>query len=91
MEVAHDVDAHVGVVEEMIRIGEDRHVLGRHAVPARERLGRGIVDVEQTGRRVVLEPFAQVALGGAGALGELGRGDGFAVGERPVQAEPLPR
>jgi len=74
----------------MIRIGEHGHVLGRHAVPARERLGRGIVDVQQAARRVLFEPFAHVALGGAGAFGELGRGDGFAVGERPVQAEPFP-
>jgi hypothetical protein len=88
---ANDVDPLVGVVEEMIRIGEHGHVFGRHAVPARERLGRGIVHLEQAARRVLLEPFAHVALGGGGAPGELGRGDGFAVGERPIQPEPLPQ
>jgi len=38
---------------------------------------------------VVLEPFAHVALDGPGALGELGRDDRFAIGERPIEAEPL--
>ena len=56
----------------MIRIGENGHVLGRHAVAAREWLGRGIVHVQKAARRVLLEPLANVALERTCALGELG-------------------
>src|SRR5207248_2811985 len=53
------------------------------------RLGLGVVDLEQAADGVVLEPLPDVALVGAGAGGQLRGGGRAAVGERPVQAEPL--
>ena len=52
-------------------------------------VGADIVDVEDPADGLVLEPFARVARMDAGTLGQLGRGRGAAVRQRPVQPEPI--
>lgn len=58
--------------------------------PVEALLGRRIrvLDAQEAGDRLLFEPFAHVALGGAGAASQLdGRGVAV-VGEGPIEAEP---
>ncbi len=80
-QVLHDL---VGArqVDRAVRVGEAERLLLAQEVPAAHRV---VLDVAARG--LVGEPLADVALVGAGALGQLVRGHGFAVGHRLVEAE----
>jgi hypothetical protein len=65
-------------------------VRGREPVAALARLGLRVVDAQEPRDGLLLQPLAHVALGGAGALGQLTRSRIAAVGERVVEAEPAP-
>jgi hypothetical protein len=64
-------------------------VPGRERIPPPSRLGRGIVDLEDPGRSLLLQPLPDVPLIRPCALGELGRRR-VAVGQGAVEAEPAP-
>ena len=64
-------------------------VSGRERVPPPSRLCARIIDVEDSGRGLLLEPLADVPLVRACTLGELGRRR-VAFGQGAVQAEPAP-
>ena len=80
--IGGDVQEAVGVEEPLaVPLGQGEPALGR---------GRaGVVDREEPGHGLLLEPLASVALVDAGARGELGAGLRPALVERPVQAEPV--
>ena len=64
------------------RVGERDRLLGRQRVAA----AVGVV-VDVAARRLGVQPLAHVALGGAGALGQLGRRQPAGAGQRPIPAE----
>ena len=70
-----------GPVEERLRVRL------REAEPTI--LGRGVdvVDLEDPGRRLLLEPLARISLVDTGAPGQVGRGRGAAIAQRPVEPE----
>jgi hypothetical protein len=86
---ADDLDALVRLVADVVGVGEHRHVRRRQPVAAGERVRPGVVDLQQPAGGVVLQPLPDVALDGAGPLGQLGRGRRAALGQRPVQPQPL--
>ena len=69
-------------------VGEHVRVLGRE--PEAPRVGGRVrvVDLEEAGDRLLLEPLARVALVDPGRRGELGRRERVGVAQRPVEAEP---
>jgi len=71
-----------GQVGGTVFLGQRKRLLGRQRVAA---AGGVVVHVAARGLRV--QPFAHVALGGAGARGELGRGERAGAGQCAVQAE----
>ena len=73
-----------GQVGRAVGVGERDGLLGRQAVAA---LGRVVLDVAAGGLRV--EPLAHVALGRAGARGELAGRERPGAGERAVEAEAV--
>jgi hypothetical protein len=77
-----------GQVVEVLLVDEHGAVCGRQPVAALARLGSRIVDGQEPGNGLLLEPLAHVTLGRAGADGELPWRRVAAVGERPVEAEP---
>ena len=58
-------------------------------VPAGQRPGGRVIDLQQPAGRMMLQPFPDIPLGGAGAPGQLRRGRRTAGVQRPVQAQPL--
>ena len=88
---ARDLDTVERPVADVVRIGQDRRVCRRQPVPAGQRPGRRVVDLEQSAGRLVLQPFPDVPLVGAGAAGEVRGGRRAVGGQRPVQAQPLPQ
>ena len=95
------LDGREGLREGHAEAGHRRHVrqrvlLDQHlGVPGRKRVAplagrRGrVVDLEDPGNRLLLQPLARVALGRAGRLGEPGGGEAVALAERPVVAEAV--
>jgi hypothetical protein len=71
-----------GQVGRAVRIGERDRLLRRQRVAAAVGVVRDVA-----ARRLGVQPFANVALGGAGALGQLSGRQRALSGERPVQAE----
>jgi len=61
----------------------------RQPVPAGQRPGGRVTDLQQPAGRMMPQPFPDIPLGGAGAPGQLRRGRGTAGVQRPVQAQPL--
>jgi hypothetical protein len=86
-----DVDALVGVVVEVVRVGQDGDVLGRKSVPAVERFGPRLVDLQEPAGGMVLEPFPHVSLGRPRALRQLRGGGRAIVGQGSIEAETLPQ
>ena len=86
---AHDVDRPVGAEAYVVAVDQHRGVRGGQAEPARRRVRRDVVHVEQPARRVVLQPLPHVALVRAGPRGELARGRRTALVQRPVEPEPF--
>ena len=62
----------------------------RQPVPAGQRPGGRVTDLQQPAGRMMLQPFPDIPLGDAGAPGQLRRGRGTAGVQRPVQAGPGP-
>jgi hypothetical protein len=79
----------VRLVADVVLVHQDRDQLLWQPVAAGQGVGRRVVDGEQPAAGVLLEPFPHVPLDGAGAPGKLRGGGRAAVGQRPVQAEPL--
>ena len=73
-----------GQVRRAVLVGERDGLLGRERVAA---VAGSYVDVAAGGLGV--EPLAHVALGGAGARGELGGRQRPGAGERAIEAEPV--
>ena len=61
----------------------------REAELAFQRVGPGVIDLEDAGRRLLLEPLARIALVHAGRLGEAARRERPRVGQSAVEAEPV--
>ncbi len=70
-------------------VGEHLGRAGRQPVAAVGGVGVRIGHGEHTADGLVFEPLAGVALGASGAAGQLGRGEGRAVGQHAVEAEPV--
>ena len=77
-----------GEVAEALLVDEDRVVSVRQGVAARAGVGRRVVDVEEAGHGLLLEPFAHIALRGTGPRCEVGRCRSAALSQRAVEAEP---
>ena len=71
-----------GQIRRAARVGECDRLLGRQRVAATVR-----VVLHEPARRLGVQPFAHVTLGGSGALGELGRRQRSSTGQPAVQAE----
>jgi hypothetical protein len=71
----------VGLVDEHRAVG-----LGQR-VAARRRVRIWVVDGQEAGYSLLLEPLADVPLCGSGPGGQLGRCGGRALGERPVETK----
>ncbi len=61
----------------------------RQPVPACQRAGGRVVNLQQPASRMMLQPFPDIPLGGAGPPGQLRRGRGTIPVQRQVQAQPL--
>ena len=61
----------------------------REPIPPLLRGRPGVVDLEDVGRRLLLEPFARIALVDAATRREFARRRRPAVAQGPVQAEPV--
>ena len=79
----HDVGEALGIEEHLLVPGRDR-------VAALPGSGPGVVDGEYPGHRLLLEPLPGVALVRSGRLCELGRRRVVPLGERAVEAQPVP-
>ena len=62
---------------------------GRQAVSACRGRGFSVLDFQDTGHRLLLEPFTDVALVSVGARRQFGRCHGAGLGKRPIEAESL--
>jgi hypothetical protein len=73
------------------RVAVDQHLGVPVRKPVATLLGPcvRVVDLEDPGDRLLLEPLARVALVGSGRGGELGRGGLASLGQRPVVAEAI--
>jgi hypothetical protein len=76
-------------VRQVERVGERGDVRRGQRVATGEGVGDPVVGDEDAGHGLLLQPLPGVALGGAGAGGQLRRRQ-RALGERPVVAQPLP-
>lgn len=72
-------------------VDEDRPVRGRERITSFVGGGVQAIDGKEAGHRLLLEPLADVALGGAGLTGQLTRSHPPPValgGKGPVEARP---
>ena len=83
----HEPLGHAGHQRGTGRVDEDLLVARRQRVAASLGVGGRVVDVDERGDGLLLEPLARVARGDAGRGGELGGGQRTALGQRPVEAE----
>ena len=67
------------------------HVLGRQPVSALVGGDRGLLHLQESSNRLLLQPFAGIARRDARGLSELGRGEPATRSERRVEAELLPQ
>ena len=77
---------HVG---ERVTVAQDFRMPGGQAEPPLGRIGADVVDLEDPGDGLLLEPLAGVALGRAGRGGQLRAGRFTVLGERPVVAQAV--
>ena len=70
MRGADDLDPVERLVADVVRVGQDGDVGGRQPVAAGQRPGRRVVDLQQPARRVMLQPFPDIAFDGPGPPGQ---------------------
>ena len=75
--------------QQTLRVDQDRLMRRRQGEAAGVGRGVGVGAGEDAYRRLLLEPFPDVAFGGRGPGGQLGGGGGTSIGEGLVEAEAI--